>query len=191
MVQKKWTKILFCRTWAASSSYTWSPFKKKPSLLRMRWGNIWTKVLVILLWVKTLALGFFIAKSMTEKANDKDVNRNDTSQCPSLWCVHHFLFLKGNCSSELTAEKSSLFEWIVYKTCLKSINKDIFWQSLCVLYLLSPVFKGQLLGPWSAVLHNLMFFTDGVLVWQPARNAGFPEGVFGDTWRWDIFFLRF
>lgn len=87
MIQKKWTNILFCRTWAASSSYTWSPFKKKPSLLRMRWGNIWKMILVILIWVKTLALAFFIAESVTEKANDKDVNRNDTNQCLSHWCV--------------------------------------------------------------------------------------------------------
>lgn len=88
---------------------------------------------VILSRVMPLALGFFIAESMTEKANDKNVNRNDSSWCPSLWFVHHFLFLKVNRSSELTAEKPSLFAWIFYKTCLKSINKDI--SSLCNLSL--------------------------------------------------------
>lgn len=134
MVQKKWTNILFCRTWAASSSYTWSPFKKKPSLLRMRWGNIWKKVLVILLGAKTLTLGFFIAESRTEKANDKDVNSNDTSQCLSLWYEHRFLFLKSNCSSELTAEKPPLFAWIFIKPVWEILTKTLlaFAISLCV-----------------------------------------------------------
>lgn len=131
MVHKKWTNILFCRTWAASSSYTWSPFTKKPSLLRMRWGNIWKMVLVILLWVKPLALGFFTAESRTKKANNKDVNRNDTSWCPSLWCVHHFLFLKVNCSSELTAEKPSHFAWIFNK----NVWKKFVWKVLTKTFL--------------------------------------------------------
>lgn len=47
-------------------------------------------VLFILLWVKSLPLGFFVAESMTEKANNKDYNRNYISQCLSVWCFSHF-----------------------------------------------------------------------------------------------------
>lgn len=107
------------------------PLQKETFLTQDEVREYLKNVLFILLWVKTLALGFFVAESMTEKANNKDVNRNDTSQCLSVWCVHHFLFLKGNCSSELTADKPSLFVWMFYKTCLKSINKDI--TGLCSL----------------------------------------------------------
>lgn len=140
MVQKKWANILSCRTWAASSSYTWSPFKKKPSLLRMRWGNIWKRSLSFVYGLRPWHLGFSLLRTWQKKQT--------TKMSIGITPVSAFLsgvslpFLKGQLFFWINCWETFTFCMDFFKTCLKSINEDITGLcNLCVLHLHSPLFS--------------------------------------------------
>lgn len=67
LLHKKWRSSVSCRTWAASSSYTWSPFKTKPSLPRMRWGNNWKMCFSFFYGLRPWHLGFSLLRAWQKK----------------------------------------------------------------------------------------------------------------------------